>query len=1069
MRSLLFCSTLLLALFCSATASSWQQDPLAAHIAPGNPLAPDDERKGFQLPPGFEMQLVAAEPDIHKPMNIAFDDRGRLWVTDTVEYPYPAAPGAKSRDTVKILEDFGPDGKARKITTFADNLNIPIGVLPMPNAKPQDALVYSIPAISRMRDSKGTGHADERQVFYAEYGFRDTHGMTSAFNYWIDGWIYACHGFSNTSTVKGKDGSPVTMQSGNIYRFLPDGSHAEQWTHGQVNPFGLTFDPLGNLFSCDCHSQPIYLLLRGAYYPSFGKPHDGLGYGPETINRYDDSTAIAGIAFYDADHYPKPYRGDAYIGDVVTCRVNQFKLEWHGSTPKATKVDFLKSKDPWFRPVDVKLGPDGALYIADFYNRIIGHYEVPLNHPGRDRERGRIWRVVYRGADGKGEPKAPRQDWTTASVAELVDDLGHPNIIVRTKATEQLVERGEPAVTAVKPLFEPTDKKPDAAMALRQLHGLWVLKRCNVPMEPFLRAAALNPDRGVRVHVQHILAELSTYNETLRHLSFDALRDADPQVKRAAADALGRHPAPENLRPLLDLRELIPAEDTHLLHVTRMSLRDQLLAPGAWEQVANLKNPEAQAIADVSLGVPNAQAAHYLLGYVKTSTNNADWVTRFVHHIARFGDAPTTAGLLSFVRDSQPNNLSLQAALFKALERGTQERGAPLSADARQWAGTLAGKLLASKQLNEITAGIDITGTLKLTEQQERLTDLALQKATPEPTRNAALKALTVLDGAKNVGTIGKVLADAEAPLGLREESARLLSGINEPAAREQLVTVLVLAPARLQNVIAAGLGGTKEGAEKLLSAVAAGKASPRLLQERSVDVRLKESQLPDLAKRIAELTKGLPSADQRLNDLIQKRREGFVKAKPDAARRAPPLREKLCQLPSGRRQGREDRPAARRHRSPRPRTPARRYARPQPQRRSSLPPHNAYPQERQGHRRPAPQARGRSPRPRRRARQGSPRSGKGCGRTCRIPDVAHAGKLRGCDHGSGVLRSVGVSIDATASEVVLIYIAPRLAGGLEFTSIGIKLGLVLAFFAPEGRRAVATGGAKRNPWYDAS
>src|SRR5712692_5057325 len=113
--------------------------PRAAHsqpkpdpnIASTEPRSPADEKKAFRLPPGFEAQLVAAEPDIHKPLNLNFDDRGRLWVTDTVEYPFPAAPGKKGRDTVKVLEDFGPDGQARKITTFADGLNIPIGVVPL--------------------------------------------------------------------------------------------------------------------------------------------------------------------------------------------------------------------------------------------------------------------------------------------------------------------------------------------------------------------------------------------------------------------------------------------------------------------------------------------------------------------------------------------------------------------------------------------------------------------------------------------------------------------------------------------------------------------------------------------------------------------------------------------------------------------------------------------------------------------------------------------------------------------------------------------------------------------------
>ena len=411
-------------------ASSQQQDP---NIASTDPRSPSEEAKAFQLPPGFEIQLVAADPDIHKPLNMAFDDRGRLWVTDTVEYPFAAKKNP--RDGVKILDDFGPDGRARKITTFAGDLNIPIGLLPLPAKNPPEALVFSIPDIWHVRQG------GEREILYKEYGHRDTHGMTSAFTRGFDGWIYACHGFSNDSTVTASDGSSVTMNSGNTYRFKDNGSHVEAFTRGQVNPFGLCFDPLGNLYSADCHSQPIYQLLRGGYYPSFGKPHDGLGFAPEMFSNYADSTAIAGVVYYAADHFPASFRNCAYIGDVVTNRLVRFKIEWHGSSPKGSMDYFLKCDDPWFRPVAITLGPDGALYIADFYNRIIGHYEVPLDHPGRDRERGRIWRIVYKGPEGKGTP-APRTDWTKATVDELLADLGHPNLTVRMLATTELVARG---------------------------------------------------------------------------------------------------------------------------------------------------------------------------------------------------------------------------------------------------------------------------------------------------------------------------------------------------------------------------------------------------------------------------------------------------------------------------------------------------------------------------------------------------------------------------------------------------------------------------------------------------
>src|SRR5262249_16560285 len=159
----------------------------------------------------------------------------------------------------------------------------------------RDALVYSIPRIFRLRDTTGNGVADQREPLYGTYEFRDTHGMTSAFTPGFDGWIYACHGFSNRSTIRGKAGPAITMHSGNTFRRRSAGSRLEQWTWGQVNPFGLCLDPWGNLYSADCHSEPIYQLLRGGYYPSFGKPHDGLGFAPVMITGYRGSTAISGV------------------------------------------------------------------------------------------------------------------------------------------------------------------------------------------------------------------------------------------------------------------------------------------------------------------------------------------------------------------------------------------------------------------------------------------------------------------------------------------------------------------------------------------------------------------------------------------------------------------------------------------------------------------------------------------------------------------------------------------------------------------------------------------------------
>nr|MDH4371766.1 hypothetical protein [Verrucomicrobiota bacterium] len=441
-------------------------DPdLALGVRKTEPVSPADQAKAFRLPPGFEIQLVANEPDIHKPMNLAFDGMGRLWVTTSIEYPWAAPTNRVGRDRVMIFEDFGPDGRARKVTQFADGLNIPIGVYPFRTDDTHwKALVWSIPHIWLLEDTDGDGKADKRTPLYGPFDHtRDTHGNQASFRRGFDGWLYATHGFNNDSHVTARDGSHVDLNSGNTYRIRLDGSRIEHHTHGQVNPFGLAWDARGNLYSSDCHSAPLYQLLAGGWYPSFGKPHDGLGFAPVMLEHAHGSTAIDGAVYYNDNLWPAEYRDTLFIGNVMTSRLNRDTITFNGSTPKASEQpDFLTTTDPWFRPVDATLGPDGALYIADFYNRIIGHYEVPLTHPGRDRERGRLWRVVYKGADGKARLRSPA---LATDLDGLVGELGSPSLSRRLLAMGEIQDRfGSKALPAVRrAAVKARGQKPGAA------------------------------------------------------------------------------------------------------------------------------------------------------------------------------------------------------------------------------------------------------------------------------------------------------------------------------------------------------------------------------------------------------------------------------------------------------------------------------------------------------------------------------------------------------------------------------------------------------------------------------
>ena len=680
------------------------EDPFAAGVRPTDPLTPAEQTRKFKLPPGFEIQLVANEPDINKPMNLAFDATGRLWVTTSIEYPWAAPTNRPARDRLMIFADFGSDGRARKITQFADGLNIPTGVYPFRTADNHwKAVVWSIPNIWLIEDTDGDGKADKQERLYGPFDHtRDTHGNQSSFRRGFDGWLYCTHGYNNDSHVTAGDGSHVDLNSGNTYRIRLDSSRVEHHTHGQVNPFGAAFDPRGNIYTSDCHSAPIYQLIAGGWYPSFGKPHDGLGYAPVLMDHAHGSTAIDGLSYYSDDLWPAEFKDNIFIGNVMTSRLNRDRLEFHGSTPKAIEQeDLLKTEDPWFRPVDTCLGPDGALYIADFYNRIIGHYEVPLTHPGRDRERGRIWRIVYRGTDGKSMLRSPG---LPDGLDGLIGELASPSLPRRMLAMNEIQDRFGAA--ARDPVHLALARP---ANAYQHAHALWLAHRLGGLRRADLTEAMTSSDSLVRIHAQRVAGDL-LYQAARRMLvpedqvqgaqraATDGLTDRDAHVQRAAAEALGHLPHQNSVRPLLNLIAKIETDDTHQIYVARKSLRDQLADHTIFSWVLgqdNWSGADVQALANVALAVKSEIAGTFLLRQLPLLRSTRRLLSSALKHAAQYAPPSELEAIALFARKEFSGQLDFQLDLFTSVEQGAGQRGVTLSESLRAWGTELCGQALS--------------------------------------------------------------------------------------------------------------------------------------------------------------------------------------------------------------------------------------------------------------------------------------------------------------------------------------------------------------------------------------
>lgn len=408
MKTTIACFLLILIGAASTLAAGKQlSGPHAPTLTPA--LSPADAQTQFVVPDGFEVRLFAAEPDVVNPVAMTWDERGRLWVVELYEYPSGAPAGQKGRDCIKILEDTDNDGRADKVTVFADGLNLATGIL----IGNDGVYVGQAPDLLFLQDTNHDDRADTRKVLLTGFGREDRHELLNGFTWGPDGWLYMTHGIFTHSKVKIPEASePGVEVTAAVARYHPRTKKFEVFAEGTSNPWGVDFDTAGNAFVSACVIDHLFHIAPGgSYQRQAGVPSNPYAYEilPSIVEHKHHMAAYCGICVYQGDQFPAEYQGRVFMGNIHQNAINHDRLIPNGASFKAVaEKDFLTTSDGWFRPVSEQVGPDGALWIADWCDKYPCYQNALADPEGVDRKHGRIWRVVYVGKEaGKKVPSRP--------------------------------------------------------------------------------------------------------------------------------------------------------------------------------------------------------------------------------------------------------------------------------------------------------------------------------------------------------------------------------------------------------------------------------------------------------------------------------------------------------------------------------------------------------------------------------------------------------------------------------------------------------------------------------------
>jgi putative membrane-bound dehydrogenase-like protein len=519
----------------------------APDVYPYAGLKPEQAAKVMKLPEGFSVTLCAGEPDVRQPIAMALDDRGRLWVAEA--YCYPVRRKDKdAKDRILIFEDTTGTGKFDKRTVFYEGLNLVSGL----EVGFGGVWVGAAPYLLFIPDRDGDGKPDgPPEIVLDGWGYQDTHETLNTFTWGPDGWLYGCHGVFTHSRV-GKPGTPdrdrIPINAG-IWRYHPQKKQFEVFAHGTSNPWGIDFNDQGHAFLTACVVPHLFHVIQGARYDRQAGPHfnpytyadiktiaDHLHWGganPWAGNNRSDSYggghAHCGAMIYLGGAWPEKYRGQIFMNNIHGQRANMDILRAKGSGYVGLHgPDFLLTQDRWSQMLNLRYGPDGQVYVIDWYDRQACHTGKIEDH---DRSNGRIFKISYK------QPKHVRVDLRKEPSAKLVELQLHKNDWYVRHARRILQERGpDPAVHAALAKFA-FDHHDEA----RRLRGLWALHVTGGLTEERLAKALANERPAVRGWaIQLAMEDAKPSAASLKKFAEMARTDPSPVVRLYLASALQR-------------------------------------------------------------------------------------------------------------------------------------------------------------------------------------------------------------------------------------------------------------------------------------------------------------------------------------------------------------------------------------------------------------------------------------------------------------------------------------------------------------------------------------------------